>query len=217
MHVITIFEQINLNKSLFRNSDVVKYMKKLRILTPDKYLSFRLDLLLRKWQKANRMWEHRMRPMSQSVFEAVTTNDEEFFNICSIELLMERLEKAVDHNFKVSWLHVAANIFDWTVFLLLSTAGARYVNRIECDYHVRGTTNRWTEFDWTENDWLYTPASMSNNQCLSSRTIRITGIQMESNSKHVIFLCNERSFLYINSSFLYNFDLQIVWVNTTRK
>lgn len=142
MHVITIFEQINLNKSLFRNSDAVKYMKKLRILTPDKYLSFRLDLLLRKWQKANRTWEQRQRPMSQSVFEAITTNDEQYFNICSIELLMERLEHAVDQNFKVSWLQVAGNISDLTVFLLLSTAGARYVNRIECDYDAGGTTHR---------------------------------------------------------------------------
>lgn len=102
MHVITIFEQINLNKSLFRNSDVIKYMKKLRILTPDKYLSFRLDVLLRKWQRAKRTSERQMRPMSQTVFEAITTNDEQFFNICSIELLMDRLAKAVDQNFKVS-------------------------------------------------------------------------------------------------------------------
>lgn len=163
-------------------------MKKLRILTPDKYLSFRLDVLLRKWQRAKRTSERQMRPMSQTVFEAITTNDEQFFNICSIELLMDRLAKAVDQNFKVSWF-VQLMVERFYVFhfcISLSLAGAWYVDCIECNHYIRGTTHRWTEDDQTKDDQLYTSAAMPNNQYISIRTISVAGIQMGSHSKYVI-------------------------------
>lgn len=77
-------------------------MKKLRFLTPEKYLGFRLERLLQKWQKRRRFTNTESLPMSETVFEAIVTGDDLFFETCSIKSLLYRLENAINANFKVS-------------------------------------------------------------------------------------------------------------------
>lgn len=77
-------------------------MKKLRFLTPEKYLGSRLERLLQKWQKRRRFANTENLPMSETVFEAIITGDDHFFEARGIKSLLYRLENAINSNFKVS-------------------------------------------------------------------------------------------------------------------
>lgn len=77
-------------------------MTKLRFLTPEKYLGSRLERLLQKWQNRRRFSNSESLPMSETVFEAITSGDDLFFETRNIKSLLYRLENSIDSNFKVS-------------------------------------------------------------------------------------------------------------------
>lgn len=104
MQTIAIFEQIELTRNQLEDSKIVKKVENLRIRTPNQYLSYRLELLLGKWhtflQKDLQMTRSQQ-IKSNSVFEAIIQNDEEFFETDNIYELMHRLDKSIGTNGKV--------------------------------------------------------------------------------------------------------------------
>lgn len=104
MQTIAIFEQTELTRKQLEDSNIVKKVENLRIRTSNQYLAYRLELLLGKWhtflQKDLRMAQSQQ-IKSNSVFEAIIQNDEEFFETDNIYELMRRLDKSFGTNGKV--------------------------------------------------------------------------------------------------------------------
>lgn len=106
MQTVTIFEQIELTHKQLDESKIIKKVENLRIRTPNRYLAYRLELLLRKWnlclQKESRLRSNRPHKPSNSVFEAIMQNDEGYFETSNIYELMHRLHKSFGQNGKVN-------------------------------------------------------------------------------------------------------------------
>lgn len=87
---------------------IMEYMNDLYVETPNQYMKYRLELLLKKWhnvvQGDRKKTRHTKRVMSNSVFEAVIKDDDRFFKTKSVPELLHRLLKSFDKNYKVHLL-----------------------------------------------------------------------------------------------------------------
>lgn len=103
MQTVTVFEQTELTLKQLQDSNIIKKVENLRIKTTNKFLSYRLGLLLEKWvaflRKENAKVKNQIR--SNSVFEAIMQDDTEFFETDNIFELMRRLMRSFGTNGKV--------------------------------------------------------------------------------------------------------------------
>lgn len=109
MQTLTVFEQIQLTKEQLESTRIVECMKDLYVETSNRYLKYRLEIVLRKWRDILQNKPLKMRKahhtVSSSVFEAIIMDDDRFFETTSVPELLHRLLKSFDKNYKVkaSW------------------------------------------------------------------------------------------------------------------
>lgn len=108
---IGVFEQIDLTKEQLMTTKIMEYMNDLYVETPNQYMKYRLELLLKKWhyvlqgdRKKTRRSTHLV---SNSVFEAVIKADDRFFKTKNVPELLHRLLKSFDKNYKVHLFETA--------------------------------------------------------------------------------------------------------------
>lgn len=106
MQCINVYDQIQLTREQLNDTNVVECMKELLDDTPSKYLKSRLGAVLRKWRQILRndksKSKKQQRAKCSSVFEAIITDDDQFFETTSVPELLHRLLKSFDKNYKVS-------------------------------------------------------------------------------------------------------------------
>lgn len=95
METITQFEKASLTKEQLLNSNILKNIQSVYDRTKDEFLRYRLEIVLKKWYQVV------MEKSSKSVFEAVLTGDDKFFETTSVPELCSRLVESIDKNFKV--------------------------------------------------------------------------------------------------------------------
>lgn len=109
MQTITVFDQITLTKEELMSTQIMDLMKDLQVETSNPYLKYRLEFVLQKWRAVLQNKPLKMRKsrsaVSTSVFEAIITDDEQFFETTSVPELLHRLLKSFDKDYKVKKLY----------------------------------------------------------------------------------------------------------------
>lgn len=99
--MIKTFQRISLTREQLEEIGcVTRYMKHLRAATPNRQLANQLGQLLKKWHKLKYLEVHEKK-INYSVFEAIITDDRQFFRLKSVPELMYRLYKSIDKNYRV--------------------------------------------------------------------------------------------------------------------
>lgn len=108
LHTISIFEHINLSKEQLIDSKIVQEMQYVHFKTTNEYLKYRLEFLLQKWSNiVNIPPAKKVRStVSNTVFEAIINDDDKFFETTSVPVLLHRLLKSFDKNYKVHFYNV---------------------------------------------------------------------------------------------------------------
>lgn len=77
-------------------------MNELHSETPNQYLKYRLEFVLKKWREIlEKEQKKKSHSPSSSVFEAILRDDDYFFQTTSVPELLHRLLKSFDKNYKV--------------------------------------------------------------------------------------------------------------------
>lgn len=124
LQTLTVFEQIDLTKQQLKSSGIYELVKDLYAETSDRFLKYRLELVLCKWRdilKDQLLKKGKSRrTVCSSVFEAVIMDDDRFFKTTSVPELLHRLLKSYDKNYKVHKYIVRSEIELMNIFSFLS-------------------------------------------------------------------------------------------------
>lgn len=104
MQTIMVFDQITISKEELENTNIIPCMEDLCADTPNRYLKYRLELVLDKWHSilAEKTIKHRQTDQpSNTVFDAIVNNDDEFFETKNVPELLHRMLKSFNRDYKV--------------------------------------------------------------------------------------------------------------------
>lgn len=119
--ILLVFDQIQFDKKQLKHTKIIKFVNEVYEQTPNQYLRYRLELLLKRWRliyqreskKPKILLVNESPPPSspasiastastcESVFDAIIMDDHHFFQTKSVPELLQRLLKSLDKNYKV--------------------------------------------------------------------------------------------------------------------